>query len=241
MPYLRPFQDKPKQERMERRKQQWGNDIGASEMPRCNQLPELARTDQARSRTRARTCRLCTQNRCGLPSSTSASRRLASMASALTFSRPCRTRLCRILSRSSMRLSHKSISAAAMGHVPSLPFLPKSAEIERPNSIGGHDVQALVSSSTIASPNIGKRPSWPTTHWERAVPGTECLQVALKRAFLAEHHNALRKTVVSVLLDMSNFYDQDQPAETLRQMAGLGLPKDSCSTGHATVLGRSHP
>lgn len=44
--------------------------------------------------------------------------------------------------------------------------------------------------------------------WERAIPGTECLQVALKRAFITEHHQALNKTVISVLLDMSNFYDR---------------------------------
>ena len=44
--------------------------------------------------------------------------------------------------------------------------------------------------------------------WERAMPGTECLQAALKRAFMTEHHNATQKTVVSVLLDMSNFYDR---------------------------------
>ena len=40
------------------------------------------------------------------------------------------------------------------------------------------------------------------------VPGTECLQVALKRAFMMERHNATKKTVISVLLDMSNFYDR---------------------------------
>ena len=44
--------------------------------------------------------------------------------------------------------------------------------------------------------------------WERAVPGTECLQVALKRSFMTEHHTAHRRTVVSVLLDLSNFYDR---------------------------------
>ena len=44
--------------------------------------------------------------------------------------------------------------------------------------------------------------------WERAVPGTECLTVALKRAFMTEHHKALQRTVISVLLDMSNFYDR---------------------------------
>ena len=44
--------------------------------------------------------------------------------------------------------------------------------------------------------------------WERAVPGTECLQVALKRAFMTEHHGTMKKTVISVLLDLSNFHDR---------------------------------
>ena len=39
--------------------------------------------------------------------------------------------------------------------------------------------------------------------WERAVPGTECLKVALRRAFMTEHHQALKGTVISVLMDMS--------------------------------------
>ena len=44
--------------------------------------------------------------------------------------------------------------------------------------------------------------------WERAMPGTECRQVALKRAFMTEHHHAMKCTVISVLLEMSNFYDR---------------------------------
>ena len=43
---------------------------------------------------------------------------------------------------------------------------------------------------------------------ERAAPGTECLKIALKRAFMTEHHHALKRTVISVLVDMSNFYDR---------------------------------
>lgn len=47
-----------------------------------------------------------------------------------------------------------------------------------------------------------------TMPWERAIPGTECLQVALRRAFSVEHHKALNRTVISVLWDLSNFYDR---------------------------------
>lgn len=36
----------------------------------------------------------------------------------------------------------------------------------------------------------------------------QCLKVALKRAFMTEHHHALKRTVISVLMDMSNFYDR---------------------------------
>lgn len=34
---------------------------------------------------------------------------------------------------------------------------------------------------------------------------------ALKRALMTEHHQALKKTVISVLLDMSNFFDRISP------------------------------
>ena len=44
--------------------------------------------------------------------------------------------------------------------------------------------------------------------WERAVPGTECLQVALKRSFMTEYHSTHKRSVISVLLDLSNFYDR---------------------------------
>ena len=44
--------------------------------------------------------------------------------------------------------------------------------------------------------------------WERAVPGTECLQVALKRSFMTEYHTTHKRTTISVLLDLSNFYDR---------------------------------
>ena len=44
---------------------------------------------------------------------------------------------------------------------------------------------------------------------ERAVPGTERLQVALKRAFMTEHHQAMKKTVISILLDMSRVVTEE--------------------------------
>lgn len=86
-------------------------------------------------------------------------------------------------------------------------LLPTNAEIERPI--------ALVASLYRLWCKLRATYTQQLQHsirgiyvWERVVPGTECLNVALKRAFTTEHHKALQRTVISVLLDMSNFYDR---------------------------------
>ena len=86
-------------------------------------------------------------------------------------------------------------------------LLPKNSEIERPI--------AMVASLYRLWCKVRATYTQQWQHnikdvyiWERAVPGTECLKVALKRAFMTEHHKALQRTVISVLLDMSNFYDR---------------------------------
>lgn len=82
-------------------------------------------------------------------------------------------------------------------------MLPKSEVIERPIALVAtlYRLWCRVRSN-MAEPIRGRIPMG-TSH-----PGIECLQVALKRAFITEHHHSLKKTVTSVLLDMSNLYDR---------------------------------
>lgn len=86
-------------------------------------------------------------------------------------------------------------------------LLPKSAEIKRPIAL-----VATVYRLWCRLRNFYTR-QWQQDIqdeyvWERAVPGTECLQVALQRAFVTEYRGAMKKTVISVLLGLSNFYDR---------------------------------
>ena len=86
-------------------------------------------------------------------------------------------------------------------------LLPKSAIIERPIAL----VATLYRLWCRVRNDQTKRWSSNIQHeypWERAVPGTECLQVALKRSFMTEYHAAHNRTIISVLLDMSKFYDR---------------------------------
>ena len=86
-------------------------------------------------------------------------------------------------------------------------MLPKSNEIERPIALVAtpYRLWCRVRNQYTKEWQSQLEDEYPC---ERAVPGTECLQVALKRAFLTEHHHALKKMVVSVLLDLPNFYDR---------------------------------
>eukprot|EP00913_Durusdinium_trenchii_P014808 g13886.t1 len=86
-------------------------------------------------------------------------------------------------------------------------LIPKSSVIERRIALVAtlYRLWCRVRSEQTKSWSRNIQDEYP---WERAVPGTECLQVALKRAFMTEHHAAHNRTVISVLLDMSNFYDR---------------------------------
>lgn len=72
---------------------------------------------------------------------------------------------------------------------------------------------------------------------ETGLADAECLQVALKRAFMTAHHADHKRTVISVLLDLSNFYDRI----SLEKLAGLKLPGNTCSHGHAGVQRATNP
>ena len=56
--------------------------------------------------------------------------------------------------------------------------------------------------------------------------------MALKRAFLTEHHAAHKRTVISVLLDLSNFYDRI----SLEKLAIRWLESDYPATRAAMAM-----
>ena len=95
------------------------------------------------------------------------------------------------------------IEAAAM--IPSqwgtslIALLPKSQALERPIALVA-TLYRLWCRLRSGQTKLWAQNIQDEYLWERAVPGTECLQVALKRAFMTEHHQAHRRTVVSVLL-----------------------------------------
>ena len=86
-------------------------------------------------------------------------------------------------------------------------LLPKSAEIERPIALVAtlYRLWCRLRSNYTKEWQSQLEDKYP---WERAVPGAECLQVALKRAFITERNQAMKKAVILVLLDVSNFYDR---------------------------------
>ena len=116
----------------------------------------------------------------------------------------CHTRLC---------LTSSPFCRTQSGTIPNqwsaslIALLPKNADIERPIALVA-TLYRLWCRIRAGPTRQWQQQIQDTYVWERAVPGTECLQVALKRAFMTEHHHALKRTVISVLLDMSNFYDR---------------------------------
>ena len=202
-PYLRPFQQLPREERMQQRIQQWGAIWGTrEEQHKVTSLQAMIQKGKEH----------------------------ASHMKPITEKEVWKT--IKLLSTKAPGLDGvgfdflKALPYSAMkdivdfyhqveehGTVPNqwlvslIAMLPKSTEIERPIALVAtmYRLWCRIRNSYTKEWQSQVEDEYP---WERAVPGTECLQVALKRAFLTEHHHALKKTVVSVLLDMSNFYDR---------------------------------
>ena len=86
-------------------------------------------------------------------------------------------------------------------------MLPKNNVIERPIALVAtmYRLWCRLRSQLTKSWASNIQHEYP---FEGAVPGTECLQVALKRSFMTEYHSNHKRSVISVLLDMSNFYDR---------------------------------
>ena len=201
-PFLRPYQQLPREERMAKRMQQWGDIWGKrDEHHKVTSLPAMI----ANGRSHAQQMSPITEKQVW--------------------------RIIKLLSNKAPGLDGigfdflKALPHTAMkdivgyyhqveeqGHVPHqwlaslIAMLPKPTEIERPIALAA-TLYRLWCRVRNQYTKEWQHQLEDEFHWERAVPGTECLQVALKRPFLTEHQ-ALKKTVISVLLDMSNFYDR---------------------------------
>ena len=174
--YLRPFQDQPRQERMESRKQQWGAIWSIRQEPlHLPQLQELIRQGAEFGQRMPplhpkqiwHTIKHLSLKAPGLD------------GIGFDFLKALPYQAMQDIAQVFHQLEAQAV-IPQQWTTSLIALLPKSADIERPI--------ALV--ATLYR------------------PGTECLQVALRRAFLTEHHNSMKRTVVSVLLDMSNFYDR---------------------------------
>lgn len=107
-------------------------------------------------------------------------------------------------------------------------LLPKSPEIERPIALVA-SLYRLWCKIRAPYTKQWQQNIQDTYVWERVVPGAECLKVALKRAFMTEHHKALDRTVISVLLDTSNFYDRIDLETTQQEFLKLKeRPRSFC-------------
>ena len=102
-------------------------------------------------------------------------------------------------------------------------LLPKKAEIERPISL------TSVMYRTWCRLRWDKLRSWQTSigqrlPWERSLPGTQVLQVALMRLLKCEVGRATGRQVVSLLIDLQCFYDSVQLEQLLHLWEPLDFP-----------------
>ena len=202
-PFLRPFQQYPRKERMEKRVHQWGEiwGIRGSE----HKVKTLdAMIDKAREH--ATSMQPLTEKQIW-----HTIKQLSNKAPGLDGIGFDFLKALPFAAMKDLAQMYHQIEAEAI--VPNqwlvalIAMLPKTAEIERPIAL----VATLYRLWCRLRNHYTKE--WQSQlpeefPWERAIPGTECLQVALRRAFVTEHSQALNKTVISVLLDMSNFYDR---------------------------------
>ena len=195
LPYMRPFQHLPRLQRMPKRVEQWGSIWQIQEAPVLIGCLESAKTLPYLSEGHVwRTIKSLSLKAAGLDGIG------FDFLKALPYA-----------AMKDLRDLFQTIKEQAM--IPNqwktslIALLPKSAIIERPIALVAtlYRLWCRVRSDQTKRWSSNIQQEYP---WERAVPGTECLQVALKRSFMTEHHAAHNRTVISVLLDMSNFYDR---------------------------------
>ena len=102
-------------------------------------------------------------------------------------------------------------------------LLPKKADIERPISL------TSVMYRTWCRLRWDKIREWQSTigqrlPWERSLPGQQVLQVALMRLLKCEVGRATGRQVISLLLDLQNFYDAVQLEQLLELWEPLQFP-----------------
>ena len=102
-------------------------------------------------------------------------------------------------------------------------LLPKKAEIERPISL------TSVLYRTWCRLRWDKLRPWQCSigqklTWERSVPGTHVLQVALMRLLKCEVGRAIGRHVISLLVDLQCFYDSVELEQLLVTWEPLDFP-----------------
>ena len=227
MPYLRPFQDQPRALRMPMRVEQWG-EIWKVQTQQilipC--MEQLISKGQEEAKT--------------LPFLSDG--HIWKTIKTLAIKAPGLDRLGFDFLRSLPREAMKDLRAffqtvEEQSMIPHqwkaslIALIPKSTVIERPIAL----VATMYRLWCRLRSDLAKR--WSSNiqseyPWERAVPGTECLQVALKRSFMTEHHAAHKRTVIPVLLDLSNFYDRI----SLEQLAQRWLESSYPATHAALAM-----
>ena len=203
LPYLRPFQGCPRVERMAKRLQQWGNIWHIQDEPaHLEALPHL----QEKARSQCNDLKPLTEAHVWKTIKQLSQKAPGLDGVGFDFFRALPFQAMTSL----IEFFHKVEEQATIPNqwaVSLIALIPKSADIERPIAL----VASLYRLWCRLRAPYTKQWQLEIQHeyfWERAMPGTECLQVALKRSFMTEHHSAMQKTVVSVLLDLSNFYDR---------------------------------
>ena len=116
-------------------------------------------------------------------------------------------------------------------------LLPKSSEIERPIALVAslYRLWCRRRNPYSKSWQIRIQHDYP---WERAVPSG-----STQESFHDRAPPALKKTVISVLLDMSNFYDRinlEKLAERWTDSDRFGLSGHACSPSNANLLWSPH-
>ena len=86
-------------------------------------------------------------------------------------------------------------------------MIPKNSSIERPIALVSviHRLWCRLRKDLIDTWQAGLTTTMP---WERAIPGNQCLTIAISRLLRTETFQANQKSVISVLCDLSTFYDR---------------------------------
>ena len=217
--YVRPFRDVPVQQRQQLREQQWHGRWGVISTPLASGERERLRWEgivQARSwedldpREVMKKLRKLPQKACGPDG----------ISYALLKNLPIEgvIEMCHMLRRWELagRLPDQVCTTLVL-------LLPKKVDIERPISL------TSVMYRTWCRLRWDKLRQWQTTigqrlPWERSLPGTQVLQVALMRLLKCEVGRATNRRIISLLIDLQCFYDSVELSQLLELWEPLDFP-----------------